>query len=64
MRVYRCDRCGKFVSLKMRDYFLRNPTPLWRFGRKIHLCGDCARSFCRWFSEPKAKEVDDAERRD
>ena len=45
MRVYKCDRCGKFVSLKMRDYFLRNPTPLYRLGHKMHLCGDCARSY-------------------
>ncbi len=25
---------------------------------------DCAKSFRRWFRDPKAKEVDDAERRD
>lgn len=56
MRVYKCDRCGKYVSLKTREHFLRNPSPLYRLGRKMHLCGDCARSFRRWFSDPKAKE--------
>lgn len=56
MRVYKCDRCGKYVSIKARDYFLRNPTPLYRLGRKMHICDNCANSFSRWFSDPKAKE--------
>ena len=64
MRVYKCDRCGKYVSLGMRELFLRKPTPLWRLGRKMHICDNCANSFRRWFCDPKAKEVDDAERRD
>ena len=64
MTVYKCDRCGKYVSPNARDFFLRKPTPLWRLGRKIHICDDCAKSFLRWFNDPKAKEVDDAERRD
>lgn len=64
MRVYKCDRCGKYVPRTARDFFLRKPTPLWRLGRKIHICDDCAKSFRRWFNDPKAKEADDAERRD
>lgn len=56
MRVYKCDRCGKYVSLGMRERFLRNSSPMWRFGRKKHLCDDCVKSFRRWFSDPKAKE--------
>ncbi len=56
MRVYKCDRCKEYVSIKRRDFFLRKPTRLWRFGRKMHLCDNCAKSFRRWFSDPKAKE--------
>ena len=52
MRVYKCDRCGKYVSPNARDFFLRKPTPLWRLGRKIHICDDCAKSFLRWFNDP------------
>lgn len=64
MRVYKCDRCGKYVSIKAKYFFVRKPTHLYRIGSKKHLCDDCAKSFRRWFFEPKAKEVDDAERRD
>lgn len=65
MRVYKCDRCGKYVSLNARDFFLRKPTRgIYKLSKKIHLCRDCAKSFRRWFNDPKAKEVDDAERRD
>lgn len=54
MRVYKCDRCGKYVVTKY--FFVRKPTPLWRIGRKVHICDDCAESFLRWCSEPEAKE--------
>lgn len=64
MRVYKCDRCGKYVPLEKKYFFLRKPTPLWRLGRKIHICDDCAKSFRRWFNDPKAKEASHAERRD
>ena len=55
MRMYKCDRCGKYVRLEMRS-FLREPTMLWRFGHKKHFCGRCAVSYRMWFSDPKAKE--------
>lgn len=64
MRVYKCDRCGKYVPLEKKYFFLRKPTPLWRLGRKIHICDDCAKSFRRWFNDTKAKEAPHAERRD
>lgn len=64
MRVYKCDRCGKYVPLEKKYFFIRKPTPLWRLGRKIHICDDCAKSFRIWFRNPVAKEADDAERRD
>ena len=56
MRVYKCDRCKKFVRLEARSFFFRNPAPLYRFGRKMHVCGDCAKSFRRWLSDPEEKE--------
>ena len=59
MRVYKCDRCWKYVSLSERDLFLRKPTPLWRLGRKMHLCDDCAKSFREWFNFPDEKEGND-----
>lgn len=64
MRVYKCDRCGKYVPLEKKYFFIRKPTPLWRLGRKIHICDNCAKSFRRWFNDPKAKEASHAERRD
>lgn len=56
MRVYKCDRCGKYVPLEKKYFFIRKPTPLWRLGLKIHICDDCAKSFRRWFNDTKAKE--------
>lgn len=56
MMVYKCDRCGKYVPLEKKYFFLRKPTPLWRLGRKMHICDDCAKSFRRWFRDPEAKE--------
>lgn len=64
MRVYKCDRCEKYVPLEKKYFFIRRPTPLWRLGRKMHICDDCAKSFRRWFNDPKAKEASHAERRD
>ena len=40
MRVYKCNRCGKYVAIETKYFFVRKPTPLWRFGRKIHICDD------------------------
>lgn len=70
MRVYKCDRCGKYVSRTARDFFVRKPTSgIYKLSKKIHLCSGCAKSFRMWlwYSDPdmdEAKEADDAERRD
>lgn len=57
MRVYKCDRCGKFISRGMRDFFIRKPSRgVYRLGKKMHLCGDCEKSFCRWLTEKKEAE--------
>lgn len=65
MRIYKCDRFGKYVSRMARDFFVRNPTRgIYKLRKNIHLCRDCAKSFRRWFNDPKAKEASHAERRD
>ena len=58
MRVYKCDRCGRFVPLSARDFFLRKPTKgVYRLSKKIHLCCDCQRSFIEWLHAPKSSET-------
>lgn len=56
MRIYKCDRCGKYVTRKNRDFFLRKPTKLWHFGPKLHVCDDCTKSFREWFYEGRESE--------
>lgn len=54
MSAYKCDRCGAFAT---RNIFVRKQSRfVYRFGKKRHLCADCAKSFRRWFSDPKTKE--------
>ena len=59
MRVYKCDRCGKYVAIESKYFFVRKPTPLYRIGLKKHLCEDCAKSFREWFNDPEANEGND-----
>ena len=57
MRVYECDRCGRYVPLSARDFFLRKPTKgVYRLSKKIHLCCDCQRSFIEWLHALKSSE--------
>ena len=52
MRVYKCDRCGRYVSLSAKDFFVRNPTRgVYKFGVKKHLCATCEESFRKWLNE-------------
>lgn len=55
MRVYKCDRCGKYVTLSL---FELTPPHLriYRFVIKKHLCCECAKSFREWFNNPETKE--------
>lgn len=63
--VYKCDRCGKNFAFEERLETSLQKSRLCVFTiNEKHLCDDCAKSFRRWFCDPKAKEVDDAERRD
>lgn len=63
MRVYKCDRCGKYVSRMARDFFVRNPTRgIYKLSNKIRLCNDCAKSFREWFGECEKEKVGQDER--
>lgn len=48
-KLYKCDRCKKFVS-KQSFTKLSEPS-VFRFGKKKHLCEECAKSFRKWFQE-------------
>lgn len=47
--MYKCDRCGKLVS-KSGINNLSKPR-IFRVGKKMHVCRECARSFRKWFEE-------------
>lgn len=58
MRVYKCDRCGKFFR---RDELMVMTTPIlpvyFNFRIKRHVCGDCASDFKRWWDSSTGSEV-------
>ncbi len=52
MRVYECDRCGKYIPELREPRYFRKPTRgVYRFGKKRHLCHECAQSFDVWLTE-------------
>ena len=62
MRVYRCDRCGEYMSKRARDFFVRRPTRgVYRLSKKIHLCKKCADSFRCWLYEIEKAADDERE---
>lgn len=50
MKVYECDRCGRYVEMDARMYVHRPYRGIWRIGRRGYLCPDCAESFRKWFA--------------
>ena len=59
MRVYKCDRCGKYISLSARDFFVRDPTRwVYKLSKKLHLCSDCENSFRKWFRNSDSEVVE------
>ena len=56
MRVYKCDRCGKCVSVGGLFELTPPRLRIYRFGIKKHLCCECAKSFREWFNNPETKE--------
>ena len=60
MRVYKCDRCGKYVGWDCR-YALRVEAYFNDYGRinmykKKHLCTECNHALSDWLNDPEAKE--------
>ena len=55
-RLYRCDRCGKLIE-KSELKKLSKPSPyFFRLGSKAIICYECAKSYRRWFEEPRKSE--------
>ena len=57
MKVYDCDRCGRYVEMDARMYvhrpyigICRPYIGIWKVGSKRHLCPECVESFKEWFA--------------
>lgn len=50
MRMYRCDRCGGLVSASYKGYIRKPSRGVYRFGKKGHLCPDCAEDLRKWMT--------------
>lgn len=48
MRMYRCDRCGELVSSSYKGFIRKPYRGVYRFGKKAHLCPDCAEDLRKW----------------
>lgn len=49
MKVYECDRCGRYVEQRALELLRMPYRGIWRIGRRGHLCPECAESFGRWW---------------
>ena len=50
MKVYECDRCGRYVEMDARMYVHRPYRGIWKVGSRRHLCPECVESFKEWFA--------------
>lgn len=48
MRMYRCDRCGGMASASYKSFIRKPYRGVYRFGKKAHLCPDCAEDLRKW----------------
>ena len=62
MRMYRCDRCGELVSSSCRSFIRKPSRGVYRFGKKQHLCPDCADDLRRWLKALKFADTGGASR--
>lgn len=53
MKVYECDRCGRYVEMDARMHVHRPYRGIWKVGSKRHLCPECVKSFYEWFAAGK-----------
>lgn len=49
MKVYECDRCGRYVEQRAPELLRMPYRGIWRIGRRGHLCPACIRSLHGWF---------------
>lgn len=50
MKVYECDRCGRYVEMDAMMYVHRPYVGIWKISSKRHLCPECAESFREWLA--------------
>lgn len=61
MKVYECDRCGRYVEMDLKRYVYRPYRGIWKIGARRHLCPECAESFRTWFSDGEKYRKDAGE---
>lgn len=58
MRVYKCDRCGRFFRRDELLLMIKPKSPvLFDLRAKEHICRDCAYDFKRWWDSPNRSET-------
>lgn len=50
MKVYKCDRCGRYVEMDASMYVHRPYRGIWKLSSRRHLCPACIRSLHGWFA--------------
>ena len=57
MRIYKCDRCGKYVRIWDIYEIKMQFVPPFCPNRTKQLCEECYRILCEWFKDPETKEL-------
>lgn len=50
MKVYECDRCGRYVEQRALELLRMPYRGIWKWGSRRHLCPECVESFKKWFA--------------
>ena len=50
MKVYECDRCGRYVEMDAMMYVHRPYIGIWKISSKRNLCPECVESFKKRFA--------------
>lgn len=50
MKVYECDRCGRYVEQRALELLRMPYRGIWKVGSRRHLCPECVESFKVWFA--------------
>ena len=57
MRVYKCDRCGKYIRWRELYKIEMQVFPPLNLASTKHLCKQCYRILCEWLQDPDEKEL-------